>query len=403
MRKLNLFNFLEKKIDAAEISAVTVKMMEQAAFKELALHIAISFIANTLSKCEIKTYENNEETKGLFYYLLNVSPNPNQNASQFINQVIENYFYSNGSLVVMHSDRLYCADSFDIDDTNPLKEYIYHNVAFNGQQAKQKYRANEVFHFKLENRNVKNLVDSLYIQYSEIIALALQTFKATNGRKYKLLLNNYRAGDTSFVKMYEEVIKAQLKTFIENDNSVYPQFKDTDLQEFKSESGRADTSDIIAMRKEVFDTTAQAFKIPLTLMYGNITNINEVMKVFLSVCIDPIADMLSEELTRKRYTFDEWKNGCYVEVDTSCINYVDILEVADKADKAIASGLASIDDLRPRVRLKPLDTDFSKSHFMTKNYDLAENMLKNLQREGGNEDEQEQLLRTDTDGQDGDN
>lgn len=387
MRKLNVFNFLEKKIDAAEISAVTVKMMEQAAFKELALHIAISFIANTLSKCEIKTYEDGKEVKGLLYYLLNVSPNPNQNASQFMNSIIEKYFYDNGSLVVMHNDRLYCADSFDIDDTNPLKEYIYHNVAFNSQQAKHQYKASEVFHFRLDNQNVKNLVDLLYNQYSEIIGLALQTFKATNGRKYKLLIENYKAGDPAFAKLYEEVIKAQLKTFIENDNSVYPQFKGTDLQEFKAEAGRANTTDIIAMRKEIFDTTAQAFKIPLSLMYGNITNINEVMKVFLSVCIDPLADMLSEELTRKRYTYDEWARGCYVEVDTSCINYVDILEVADKADKAIASGLASIDDLRPRVRLKPLNTAFSTSHFMTKNYDLAENMLKNLQQEGGNEDE----------------
>ena len=387
MRKFSVFNFLEKKIDAAEISAVTGKMMEQIAFKELALHIAISFIANTLSKCEIKTYEDGKETKGLLYYLLNVSPNPNQNASQFMNNIIENYFYDNGSLVVMHNDRLYCADSFDIDDTNPLKDFIYHNVTFSNQQAKQQYKASEVFHFRLDNQSVKNLVDLLYNQYGEIIGLALQTFKATNGRKYKLLIENYKAGDPAFAKLYEEVIKAQLKTFIENDNSVYPQFKGTDLQEFRAEAGRANTTDIIAMRKEIFDTTAQAFKIPLSLMYGNITNINEVMKVFLSVCIDPIADMLSEELTRKRYTFDEWQRGCYVEVDTSCINYVDILEVADKADKAIASGLASIDDLRPRVRLKPLNTDFSTSHFMTKNYDLAENMLKNLQQEGGNEDE----------------
>lgn len=392
MRKFNLFNFLEKRIDASEISSVTAQMMEQVAFKELALHIAISYIANTLSKCEFKTFEGNEEKKGLLYYRLNVSPNPNQNASQFINQLIENYFYNGEALVVMHNDMLYCADSFDVDDTNPLKEYIYYNVSFNGQQLKKKYRASEVFHYKLDNQNVKNLIDLLYTQYGEIIALALQTFKATNGRKYKLLLENYKAGDPAFVQVFENVIKTQLKTFIENDNSVYPQFKGTDLQEFENKAGRANTTDIIAMRKEIFETTAQAFKIPLTMMYGNITNINEVVKVYLSFCIDPIADMLSEETTRKKYSMEEWERGSYVEVDTSCINYVDILEVADKADKAIASGLASIDDLRPRVRLKPLDTDFSTSHFITKNYELAENMLKNLQEEEVNEDEQTLLL-----------
>ena len=53
------------------------------------------------------------------------------------------------------------------------------------------------------------------------------------------------------------------------------------------------------MRKETFEVVAQALKIPLTMMYGNITNMNEIVKVFLSICIDPLADMISEELTRK--------------------------------------------------------------------------------------------------------
>ena len=383
MRKFNLFNFLEKKIDTADISTVTAKLMEQTAFRELALHIAISYIANTMSKCEIKVYDKDKEVKDKFYYLLNVSPNPNQNASQFINQVFENYFYKGEALIVMHNDCLYCADDFDIDDTNPLKEFYYYNVSFNCQQIKKRFKASEVFHIKLDNKNVKKLVDLLYNQYGEIIAMALQTFKATNGRKYKLLLEQYRAGDPEFAKIYEEVLKEQLKTFIENDNAVYPQFKGMDLQEFEAKSGRTDTSDIIAMRKEIFEVTAQAFKIPLTMMYGNITNMNEIVKVYLSFCIDPLADMFSEEITRKRYSFEEWENGCCIELDTSCINYVDILEVADKADKAIASGLASIDDLRPRVRLKKLNTEFSTSHFITKNYELTENILKNVDAEGG--------------------
>ena len=383
MRKFNLFNFLEKKIDTAEISTVTAKLMEQAAFRELALQIAISYIANTMSKCEIKVYENNKEVKDKFYYLLNVSPNPNQNASQFINQVFENYFYKGEALIVMHNDYLYCADNFDIDDTNPLKEFIYYNVSFNCQQIKKRFKASEVFHIKLDNKNVRKLVDLLYNQYGEIIALALQTFKATNGRKYKLLLEQYRAGDPEFAKIYEEVLKEQLKTFIENDNAVYPQFKGMDLQEFETKSGRADTSDIIAMRKEIFEVTAQAFKIPLTMMYGNITNMSEIVKVYLSFCIEPLADMFSEEFSRKRYSFEEWEKGCNIELDTSCINYVDIFEVADNVYNVLASGLTSIDELRPRARLKPLDTEFSTSHFITKNYELAENILKNVDTEGG--------------------
>lgn len=383
MRKYNLFNFLEKKISNAEIEAVAAQVMEEVSFRELALHIAISYIANTLSKCEIKTYEDGAETKGKLYYLLNVSPNQNENSSQFINKFIEQYYYNGKALLVPHNEGIYCADDFDVDESNPLKEFVYQNVTFGTYQAKKKYKASEVFFMKLDNRDTKKLVDLLYTQYGRLIGLAMESFKRTNGKKYKLILEQYRAGDTAFNEVFEKVLKNQLKTFIDNDNSVYPQFKGTDLQEF-STATPTNSSDVIALRKEIFETTAQAFKIPLSMMYGNITNMNEIVKVYLSICIDPLADMISEEFTRKYYTYEEWKNGNYIEVDTSCINHIDILEVADKVDKAIASGLCNIDELRKRVNMNPLNTDFSTSHFITKNYDLAERVLSG--QKGGDEE-----------------
>lgn len=374
MRKYSLFNFLEKKIEASEMSPVTQKLLDQLAFKELALYIGISYIANTLSKCEFRTYEKGEEVKNKLYYMLNVSPNPNENSSQFINKFVENYFYKGHSLIVPHNSMMYCADEFDIDESNPLKENIFSNTTFGCQQLKKKFKASDVFYFKLDNKSAKGLVDALYSQYSEVIAQALATYKRTNGTKYKLILDNYKAGDAQFNKIFNEVLKEQLKTFVENDNAVYPQFKGIDLQEFTTKNSK-DTSDIISMRKEIFEVTAQALKIPLPMMLGNITNMNEIVKVYLSICIDPIADMIGEEFTRKYYSYEEWKAGNYIKLDTSCINHVDILEVADKIYNAVGSGVATIDDMRRRLGWQPLGTDFSEQFFVTKNYIPAKDML----------------------------
>ena len=379
--KIDFLDFLNKKVTDAKLETISMKVLSEAAFRELALHIAISYIANTLSKCEIKTFEKGKEVKEKLYYMLNVSPNANENSSRFINKVIERYYYDGEALIVEHKGGIYCADSFSVDESDPFKGFIYSNVTFGSQSDKKDYKSKDVFHIKLDNKDVKKLVDVLNIQYGEIMALAIQSFKRTNGKKYKLLLDDYRAGDKNFQKTFEEVIKANLKQFIENDNSIYPQFKGTDLQEF-STATPSNSSDIIALRKEVFETTAQAFKIPLSMMYGNITNMNEIVKVYLSICIDPLADMISEELTRKYYTFEDWKNGCRIQVDTSCINHIDILEVADKVDKAISSGVVCIDEVRERLGKNLLNTDFSTSHFITKNYDLAENVLKNVEKGG---------------------
>ena len=102
----------------------------------------------------------------------------------------------------------------------------------------------------------------------------------------------------------------------------------------------------------------------------------EIVKVFLTFCIDPIADMIGEELTRKVYGFEGWKKGCYIKVDTSTINHIDVLDVAEKVDKLIASGVNCIDEVRAIIDYPALDSDFSKTHFITKNYDTIENRLK---------------------------
>ena len=383
----NLFDFMGKKVDLAEISPAATQAMSEVDFKELALHIGITYIANALSKCEIKTFRNGKENKGLFYYLLNVSPNPNQNASQFMHKLVEKYYTDpNGALVLQLNDRLYVADSFTIDDSRPLEQLLYENVTIGNSTLQGRFKASEVYHFKLDDECVKSYIDRMNQQYGTVMAMAIDTFRRKNGRKYKLLVENFQAGDEEEKKRLTKYLNDTLSGFLKADNGVLPEYRGRKLEEFGKPGESGSTADIIAMRKEIFDTAAQAMKIPLPMMYGNITNLNEVVKVFLSFCIDPIGDIISEEFTRKRHTFEEWKSGNYVLVDTSCINYVDILEVAEKLSQAIGSGVTNIDELRDRCNLPVLDTEFSTAHFITKNYDLANNMLKQL-KEGERKNE----------------
>lgn len=381
---MGLFNFREKKVTLEELSAVLRENLERAAFRELALHIAISYIANTLSKCEFKVYENGKEVKNRLYYLLNVNPNPNENSSQFINHFIENYYYNAGALLVKHGNNIYCADSFDVDDADPLKPFEYTNIVFGTSgQLRRKHRAGDVFHLKLDNKNVKALVDAVNTEYGKVIDSAIRCFKRTNGKKYKYILDQYQAGDPNFKKIYEEQLKGQLEEFLKSEgDAVLPKYNGIDLIEF-SAANPQNSGDILNVRKEMFEVTAQAFKIPLSMMLGNITNMDEIVKVYLSICIDPLADMISEELTRKSYSEEEWRDGCFVKVDTSCINHVDILEVADNVAKLIGSGF-TLDELRNRLNYSLLGTEFSQTRFITKNYETLDAMTSG-QKGGGTE------------------
>ena len=373
-------NFLDKaetKRSDGENKSVADKREIQMSiyYKELALYTAITLIASAISKCEIKTYENNKSVKGKDYYKLNISPNINQNSSQFWHKTIEKMFYNGEALGIEHNDNLFCADSFH-PDKYALLGNRYVGVTVDDFQFSKTFYSQEVFLFKLENVHLKKLIDGLYEDYGELLAYALKSYKRSNSRKYKLMLDEIQAGDEKFKKLFEEVIREQLKTFIENDNAVYPQFKGQDLQAFDEKINVKDSSDILILRKDIFELVGQVFKIPTSMMLGNITNMQEIVKVFLTFCIDPIADMISEELTRKMYRYEGWLKGCYIKVDTSTINHVDILDIAEKVDKLISSGTCCIDEVRDIIDLEALNTEFSKTHFITKNYDTVENRLK---------------------------
>lgn len=361
-----VIDWLGNGMSVAEVKAIGDEISSKTYIKHLAIFVAVSYIANTLSKCEIKTYREGREVQDELYYLLNVNPNPNENSSQFMNHLIENYFYDGAGLVVPYRNKLYVADGFS-HNRYALAQDEFTNITIFDQVLPRPMKMGKVFFFKLDNREAVKLVNGLYDEYGSVIAAALEHFKATNAEKYKLVMANMAAGNEAFQKQFEDVIQKQLKTFIESDRGVYPQFAGYDLQRFDQNSS-SNSSDIINLRKEIFETTAQAFKIPLSMMLGNITNMNEIVKVYLSICIDPLAQMISEELTRKTTTFESWQAGDRVVVDTSRINHVDILEVADSIDKLVSSGAFNQDDVRKRAGYEPKPDGSGQTYYVTKNY-----------------------------------
>lgn len=377
------FNFLSRKLDPEELEAVCNCFANKAAFKTLALYIATSYIANAISKCEIKVMYKGEEAKDYLYYRLNISPNPNESGAQFINALVTRLCLKSDALVVPHKDdALYLAQGFSIDK-KPLKDHVFQGIVIDEQQIAKKHKASDVYYFKLENREVASVINSLYEDYGKLIAAAIEGFKQGHGRKYKLKLDTTKVGDEKFAKDWEEVVKDQLAEFLKSENAVYPQYMGYDLEEMKTEADGGAT-DIIAMRKEVFDLVAQAYKIPTSMMYGNTNNTAEVVRQFLTFAVDPIAQMMGDELTRKSFSYEEWQEGSQIIVDTKRINHVDIFDVADKVDKLISSGVFNIDAVLSALGYQPLNTEFSTAHYITKNYELAEEALRQLTGGGEN-------------------
>lgn len=360
-----IFDFLSRKLSPKDYATIGIAPSEQAQVLGLALHIAISYIANTISKCEIKTYEGGEEKKGMLYYLLNVNPNPNQSSSQMMNQLIERLLYEGEALLVPFGPSIYVADAFGQTEY-PTKANVFEGVSIEGQSVARRFPAGDVFYFKLDDRSVTDIVSAMYPSYGKSIGAAVDAFLAGNAERYKLELANIAAGDENFQKQYQNVIAKNLQDFVSSQKAVYPEFQGTKLE--RMESGPSTGSgDIIALRKEIFETVAQAYKIPMSMMYGNITNMSEIVKVYLSICIDPIAQMMSEELTRKTTDFESWQRGDRVVVDTSKILHVDLLDIADEVEKLVGSGAFTINQVLDRCGYDRIQDEFADAHYLTKN------------------------------------
>lgn len=369
-------------VESIEDSDIDIDVLRQEIyFKELALYTAISYIANAISKCEIKTYVNHEEVQERDYFILNYSANINDNSSHFWYKVIEKMFYSDygEALVIENNGNLYCADSYSVEEY-PMVGNKYSGITIGNLQLNKSYRAYEVYLFKLENKKIKTLIDGLHQNYADLLSHAIKTYKKSNAIKYKLKLDGIEAGDAEFNEIFEEVIKEQLKTFIESDNVIYPEYEGYNLEDISPKNNVKDSADIISLKKDIFETVAQAIKIPNSLLLGNITNMKEVMNSFITNAVDPYAKMISRELSRKQ-GYEKWKKGNYAKMDTSKVNHIDIIEVADKLDKLISSGTMCIDENRALIDYPALNTEESKKHFVTKNYDAVKNL------KGGEKDE----------------
>ena len=93
---------------------------------------------------------------------------------------------------------------------------------------------------------------------------------------------------------------------------------------------------------------------------------------FLTFCVDPLCDLIQTEINRKYYGKEAYINGYKLMIDTTCVKHIDVFSTADKADKLISAGLYNIDDLREKLGDVPLNTWWSRMHWMTKNYaDIA--------------------------------
>lgn len=377
------------------------------ALYEFALHSGINIIANALSACEVRTFDNWEEVRKDQYYKWNYQPNINMNASQFKQKLVWSLIYRNECLVIQTGNGdLLIADSYE-HDRYALYQDVFRNVIVNADDGsgiaypytfQRTFRMEDVLFYKLSNRNITSLLEQLIGEYDQLLASAIQKFLKSGGERGVMTIDanastaNYGLKEDgtprTFNDVYTELMNKQFATYFKSPNAVLPLFKGFDYQTKGTETSKKSTSevkDVTDLTDEVYDRVANALQIPPALLKGDIADVGALTKNLITFGIDPIAKMIETENNRKLYS-TQVLGGSYQMIDTSTIMHMTAAELAAASDKMIACGGWNIDEIRRKSGDAILNTEWSKRHFLTKNYEEMKALEDGSDPPGGGED-----------------
>lgn len=347
----------------------------------MAFWSAVSLVANAISKCEFKTFVNNTETKGREYYLWNIEPNSNQNSSTFLQNLIAQLYRNNECLVIENRGQLLVADSFT-RKPYALYDDVFTEVTVGDFTFNRSFNQSEVLYFRLNSADMRRVTNGLYDSYSKLINYSMTAYQRSRGTKGIFHYDTIPVAGTAERAAFDGLINEKIGKWLSGDNAALPLGKGQSWQELQHKTYSNETSrDIRAMIDDVSDFTAKVFGIPPALLRGDVQGVSDALDNFLTFCIDPLTDMLSEEINRKRNGYEGISKGTYLKIDTKQIKHVDLLSVATSIDKLIGSGAFCINDIRLVCGEEIIDEPWAWAHYVTKNYATVEEALRAIKEE----------------------
>ena len=388
----NTQNFLEMVVDEPEEFHMCLYVY--------ALHVVIDLIASIMSNIEFKTYgKDDAEKKSIIWQRLNIHPNRNQTSTEFLKELTKKLLL--GSVLIVEVGGQYIiADDFTIEE-KAIQDNVFTNVTKGTYTFRDKFKAKDVIYLTYGNNAINAIIRGITEMYEKLISTASDKYARSGEEKGILQIDQAERNRKDFDEIYEELVNKRFKTFFSRGNHVLPLFAGYTYTSNTAEATKKysnEITDVKTLFEDAISRVAQAYKVPVGLIRGDVAGIKDAYTMFLTNCIDPIAHMIGEEFTYKVFSEDQIIAGYAVEADTTNIKHIDIFDLATSIDKLIASGFLSIDEVREKVGMRGLNEEWSTIHYMTLNYttaeaavsagnDKAEEAVDNKTDEEGSEDE----------------
>lgn len=384
---LSFLKWIRGAVGGSKIEEVTCRELFEAAdeyrVRELAFWCCVNLIANAMGRCEFRTFSGGKEVRGREYYLWNVEPNVNQNSTMFLHKLVARLYQDNEVLIVPTRRRdgepaIVVADSWQDPPKYPSRMNEYKGVVVGEVSYEKTFYEKDVLHIQLNHCNIKPVIQGLYASYVRVLQAAMKNYIWGNGQHWKVHVEQMADNEENWAERFQAMVEAQIKPFLNNGSGILPEVDGWTYENVSKDfDGSRDASYIKSIVTDIFDFTADALLIPPVLLRGQVEETADATDRFLTNCIDPLADQLMEEFNRKQYGFDGWSRGDYMRIDTSAIQHFNIFANAANVEKLIGSGY-SYNDVQRACGGPEIDEPWANTHFLTKNFAKAEDILNGM-------------------------
>jgi HK97 family phage portal protein len=342
------------------------EQQEKTYMKRLAIETCINIIAKTISQSEIIVTQNGKTIRDEFYYKFNLKPNKNMTSSFFWQSVVHKLIYDNECLIIKTDD-----DEFLIADTFIHKKYAMYDDTFQSVEAagysfSRTFAMSDVIYIPYNNENMADLIGELYGDYGALFGRLIEQQMMKSQVRSVVDIDAIAGKDDTSQARIQSFIDKIYKGIKSGVHVVIPQQKGFKYSEYTTSGTPVSVDEINKVTDGFLDQVARVLGIPMAMVRGEMADVSAQTKNFKQFCINPMSRKISDELTAKFISKEDYLNGKRVKMKT--YSHESIFDIATSLDKLVASSAFTANELREELGWERSEDPLLDKHLVTKNY-----------------------------------
>ena len=392
--------FKSRTEDISNVLEIIAKDLTKVQLAVMAQEKAAGMIAKAIAKSEIVLTKGEKRRKDQEYYRLNIRPNDNETGTDFWFNVARELVATGDCVVVrMPNGKYYRANSYQMDDY-VLFGKTYSNIVltdgYNEVSLRYGVNSDDIMHFRYGTAKMRKFTDNVLNNLNDALnaVQSLETIANTPLLKFKVDANlqfRRRTVDGKEIRLTLDNVLDEFKEKIDGKKlAIITEQTGTSL-EFMDVKKQVTAAEVGALADIINKECAAAYDIPLGVFNGQITEQSDATNEFITYAVSPVAEVINDTLDAKLVGEKDYIEGERAFVWLAHFKHVDVIDASPNLDKLRAIGF-TLDEIFEMVGYPALNTEFSTSRALTKNY-ATEGTEESAEPTGGADDPAEESVR----------